>query len=211
MTRHFPHSYTDARAFLAQGRNPSSRKVANNTRVRSYGAPYGIAVELHATDVVTFYPDGRAELRTGGWNTVTTRGRINHVLGYRDSDPLSMWSVGMEKGELYLYHRTARYVFHEGVIVRPDGTTDAKPKPKRAYVARPHRSDCACVVHGGSWSQRRRALVYDAEGRTGPEGAYHSSGDGDTSSFERPEGVAPINWATYNKRFNDLLMRPTEA
>jgi hypothetical protein len=33
------------------------------------------------------------------------------------------------------------------------------------------------------------------------------SGDGETSCFERPEGVEPIRWSTYNKRMNDLLLR----
>src|SRR5690606_790109 len=34
------------------------------------------AVKFHATDVVTFYPDGRIRLATGGWLTKTTADRI---------------------------------------------------------------------------------------------------------------------------------------
>lgn len=31
------------------------------------------------------------------------------------------------------------------------------------------------------------------------------SGDGDTSSFEKPEGVPALSWSEYNRKFNDLL------
>jgi hypothetical protein len=35
-----------------------------------------VAVNLHFTDVVTFFSDGRVFLNTGGWDTLTTRARM---------------------------------------------------------------------------------------------------------------------------------------
>ena len=44
-------------------------------------APDGtVAVRYHRTDVCTLHPDGTVTLRTGGWQTVTTKRRINQAL-----------------------------------------------------------------------------------------------------------------------------------
>lgn len=52
-------------------------KVANNTRlIRIYGGD-AIAIRLWATDVVTYYRDGRIILNSGGYKTVTTKRRMN--------------------------------------------------------------------------------------------------------------------------------------
>lgn len=69
------NSYEKAAKFLAGGKNPNSRKHANNTWIERRGE--NIAVRLHNTDVVTYKPDGGFMLDTGGWHTVTTKDRIN--------------------------------------------------------------------------------------------------------------------------------------
>lgn len=53
-----------------------SKKVAHNTYLqkRESGA---IALKYHATDVVTYHPDGSIVLDTGGWKTSTTKLRLN--------------------------------------------------------------------------------------------------------------------------------------
>lgn len=74
----YSRQYADLDAKLT-GRCSQSRKVANNTYLER--RPEGdIAVRLHATDVVTFHPDGTATLNSGGWLTVTTKSRINDYL-----------------------------------------------------------------------------------------------------------------------------------
>jgi len=79
-------TYKDLDASLT-GRNAKGRKLGNNTyaeRREGLSAP-AIAVRLHATDVLTFYQDGRVVLNTGGWKTVTTKDRINEYIpaGFR--------------------------------------------------------------------------------------------------------------------------------
>ena len=71
---------------LLTGRCANRRKVANNTYLerRDNGA---IAVKLHATDVLTLFPDGRVLFDTGGWRTVTTKERIN-----RFAPEVTVWS-----------------------------------------------------------------------------------------------------------------------
>jgi hypothetical protein len=39
-----------------------------------------IAIRLHATDVVTFKSDGRIILDSGGWQTATTKARMNEAI-----------------------------------------------------------------------------------------------------------------------------------
>lgn len=202
-----PHSYQEASDYLGE---KSGRPLCNNTRlIRRYvGDRFGsgIAVRLHATDVVTFHDDGRLTLWTGGWNTVTTRDRMNRALHF------SAWYVGTERGTLYLYRRSdsdVRYAWpgsdnRNAVILRPDGRTNAPRAPKRPYRARPHRPDCRCIVHGGSWSARFHGR--DLSAPIGPD-TVSESGDGDTSCFERPDGVPALSWAEYNRKFNDLIMR----
>lgn len=50
-------------------------RLENNTRLVKCGESF--AVKLHRTDVVTLHPDGSSEIKTGGWQTVTTKSRIN--------------------------------------------------------------------------------------------------------------------------------------
>lgn len=81
-------NYREADAKLT-GRNKQSKKLANNTYLRR--AIYGgkekgsIAVRLHNTDVLTFYPNGAIQVANGGFPTVTTHDRINNCLpkGFR--------------------------------------------------------------------------------------------------------------------------------
>lgn len=104
-----PRSFKDADAQLT-GRNRDSRKVARNTYLQRRGN--SIAVQLHDTDVVTFHPDGSVTLNTGGWNTVTTRDRMNAF------SPLHVWT---ERGTAYVSSNGKRYRYHDGITFGPRG------------------------------------------------------------------------------------------
>lgn len=60
-----------------------SRKLANNTYAKRRGDH--IAIMLHATDILKYWPDGRIEVQTGGWKSSTTKARIN------DYAPMSLF------------------------------------------------------------------------------------------------------------------------
>lgn len=68
------------------------KKVTHNTYLERR-APDVIALRLHATDVVTFYADGRIVLDSGGWLTVTTKDRMNYADGIRVSSQRGRWYV----------------------------------------------------------------------------------------------------------------------
>jgi hypothetical protein len=84
-------SYGQAAEFLG---NRNGRTIAHNTTVERRSADF-IAVQLYGTDVVGFHADGRVVLRSGGWETVTTKDRINACLpgGYAVTQKDFAWSL----------------------------------------------------------------------------------------------------------------------
>lgn len=59
--------------------NRPKRKLANNTYLLR-NEDGSIALRLHDTDIITYYPDGRTVVTTGGWPTMTTRERMSGML-----------------------------------------------------------------------------------------------------------------------------------
>jgi|CXWL01.1.fsa_nt_gi hypothetical protein len=117
-------TYQDAQAAL-KGR--PSRKLENNTWLET--RPDGsIAVRLHSTDVVTYHRDGRTALNSGGWQTATTKDRINKYSPAVITQDAGVW-----------YFAERRYpepwvnlgTFQDGATIHPDGTiTGTGPDPK---------------------------------------------------------------------------------
>ena len=80
----------------------SRRKIENNTclETRGNGESPPIALLFHSTDVVTYHND-KVVLQTGGWQTYTTKERINWGFDLGDI-PLSLYQ---EKRIWYLWNR----------------------------------------------------------------------------------------------------------
>lgn len=97
---------------LLTGRNRDSRKLANNTYLVRKGEGQ-IAIRLHATDILTLREDGGIEVRTGGWQTPTTKARLNDYLP-------SEARIYQDKGTWFWRNGVP---FSEGDIVRVSGET----------------------------------------------------------------------------------------
>lgn len=85
-------TYSEASAMVKRGRN-GRKRLQNNTYLERRGEDF--AVRLHYTDVVTIHADGTFTLRTGGWETVTTKDRINGygpARVYSQNSTLAIWS-----------------------------------------------------------------------------------------------------------------------
>lgn len=54
----------------------NSKKLAHNTYAVKQ-ANGDIEIRLHQTAIVTYMPNGKAILSTGGWQTATTKDRLN--------------------------------------------------------------------------------------------------------------------------------------
>jgi len=83
---------------VLQGRNKDSRKLENNTYLIRHKDC--IAVRLHATDIVTYYPNNTSKLNTGGWQTVTTKDRMNKYSKASILQRSSLWYIEDENGDM---------------------------------------------------------------------------------------------------------------
>ena len=93
--------------------NRDTRKVGNNTYAEIL--PDGsVGIMLHSTCVVTIHEDNTYTLKTGGWQTLTTKDRMNQYFpGY----------VRQHKGEWYVSVRDSNgnkkeFPFIENMVVQ---------------------------------------------------------------------------------------------
>ena len=86
-------NHQEAKDLFSTARNKEAGKpIANNTRL--FKRPNGYAIRLHNTDVVTIHPDDTYTLCTGGWETVTTKQRINEYSPAQVYSDRKVWMVG---------------------------------------------------------------------------------------------------------------------
>lgn len=99
-----------------QGRCRMQRKIGNNTYLIRIDDR--IAIRLHSTYILTFHKDGSIEINTGGWNTVTTKARMNEHLP-------RPWGVGTDSRQygsyLVLYRIGEAVALADGLIIPADG------------------------------------------------------------------------------------------
>ncbi len=113
---------------IAKLGNRNSRKVGNNTYLEKAGE--AVAIRLHSTQILTFHPDGKAVVNTGGWKTVTTKARLN--------DYLPAGRISQERGQWYWTQNGARVgLFNDGDTVTANGeiVCTAKPEAGEAHKA----------------------------------------------------------------------------
>ena len=105
-------TYSDAIIRLG---SRDSRRIANNTYLERR-ANSDIAVKLHRTDVLTYHADGSVTLNSGGWQTYTTKARMNAYLpyGYRVYQRCFAW---------YVWNYRAEHTRSNGRIDYFDGLT----------------------------------------------------------------------------------------
>jgi hypothetical protein len=92
-------SYARAQQLFSTARSAEAGKpLANNTRLIRVGTMrvdqvdlpvYG--VKLHSTVIVSIYPDGSYRLYAGGWQTPTTKDRINAYAPVRIYQRQHVW------------------------------------------------------------------------------------------------------------------------
>lgn len=89
--------FTECERLVASSRDKQSKPVANNTRVERRNEDT-YALRLHATDIATFHRDGRIEINSGGWRTVTTKDRLGAVTRHVYSER-GTWYVQAEPND----------------------------------------------------------------------------------------------------------------
>lgn len=112
-------NYQEALALIKTARDKCRKPIANNTYLILDTNSNDIAVRLHHTDILTFKPDGSLILDTGGWETMTTKARMNEYLDRP--------RVGSERGVWTVSAGGIEYFYEDGMTIKPDGTIDGQP------------------------------------------------------------------------------------
>lgn len=131
-------TYEWARKELASARCPKLGKpIANNTRIFDRGNGV-LAVQFHATDVATYYPNGDVEVSNGGWYTRTTAERLSEF------SPIRVHTV---RGEWFFHWRGEHWVFMDSMLLPVDRrrrpTTLDYHKPEFVPTLREHQAELA--------------------------------------------------------------------
>lgn len=92
-------THTEAVNMVRGKRNANRRKVGNNTYAEML--PDGsVGILLHSTYVVKIHPDNTYTLQTGGWQTLSTKDRINEFAPVRIYQHKYQWFVVQRGREL---------------------------------------------------------------------------------------------------------------
>ena len=100
-------THSEAVSMVRGKRNASRRKVGNNTYAEILH-DNSVGIMLHSTYVVKIHPDNTYTLQTGGWQTLTTKDRINQYSPVRVYQRNYEWFVTLNGKE---------YPFMEGMVV----------------------------------------------------------------------------------------------
>lgn len=151
---------------LLTGRCSQSRKLANNTWLERRDRS-AIAVRLHSTDILIFFEDGRIEVSTGRWDTMTTRNRMNkylpepwHVYAERLATILSnvaYWHQPSSK-------RSIERVFKSNVVISPNGHVEGGQDAAefRAEIQRQDRERARLASRARYWIRAARGMYRDS-------------------------------------------------
>lgn len=94
-----------------------SRVIDSNT-IEYERADGSKVIRLHLTDIITFNLDGSVTLNSGGWQTVTTKDRMNKFAPCRVFQEKSVWYVSLDGG----WDRKNRIPYKDGITIHPDGS-----------------------------------------------------------------------------------------
>lgn len=112
-------NYATAKELL---KNRDGKKLENNTYLSK--GEENIYIRLHDTNIITFLPNGRTILNSGGYKTATTKDRMNKYLPHP-------FQIYREQNEWYLYGKTSvsfwndpnkfRNPFKDGMVITKNG------------------------------------------------------------------------------------------
>lgn len=100
-------THSEAILMVRGKRNAQRRKVGNNTYAEILH-DNSVGIMLHSTYVVKIHEDNTYTLQSGGWQTVTTKDRINQYSPVRVYQRNYEWFVKLNGKE---------YPFMEGMVV----------------------------------------------------------------------------------------------
>lgn len=103
-------------AFSLLGSKDTYKLKSNTSLEREDGY---IALRFHATSIIKFFPDRSIKIRNGGYQTVTTKDRLNEYLNSA--------VISTRDGNWVITVHGTEYLFEDGMVIASDYSTDATP------------------------------------------------------------------------------------
>ena len=112
-----------------KGDAPADRHKRGKSQFRVVKMGDYMAVQLHSTNIVKAYPDGRVVIDTNGWSdSSTTRLRLHEAMGFTGFGALSMRKV-MGLSQPVFRVGINKYHYYDGMEFSEDGKLLSAPKP----------------------------------------------------------------------------------
>jgi hypothetical protein len=136
-----PTSFEECERLEASKRKNWTGKLANNTYldtiVERPSGRRGYLIVLHRTAVVTFWADGSIRLDTGGWQTLTTRDRIDRCgvkMWTEKGKPFIRWGDEQWRRSGTPWDSGATWHYEDEMTLYPDGSATYKTCPHRPWM-----------------------------------------------------------------------------
>ncbi len=123
-------NYDDAFKYL---KGKQDRPYANNTRIEMEFSDYSIVVRYHGNRIVTFYKNGIVKYSSSGWQTVTTKERLNWYLpdGFYLYQEKRVWYLAKRQASRFNtnpWKDDSRVQWKDGLIINTKNNTFTMPK-----------------------------------------------------------------------------------
>jgi len=132
-----------------------SKKIGNNTYEIIYKNG-DKSIRLHYTDILTFKNNGEIILNSGGWNTNTTKDRLNHYL------PSNMF-IYQKNFIWYLRINDKDYLFKDNMRIKNDKVLNYKNPDKEVKKINKLKKDVDKYIKGYMQKLTNRKLDKPSE------------------------------------------------
>jgi hypothetical protein len=119
--RDIPTSWWEAQTLLG---HRDSQKIANNTWLQSREGDNAFELILHHTVVVVYRPNDRYTLFSGGWETRTTKDKINRAIYCTPWNVVQIdfqWYIVNSHTHAYETKTQWKVPFKSGIVVTEEG------------------------------------------------------------------------------------------
>ena len=131
-------------------KNRNSKKLANNTYLLKDGENF--VIRLHETNIVTITPKNHYILNNGGWQTVTTKDRMNRYLPCNIYQEKGLWYLS---GSLYYNNMELNRNGKAITPKNPNKTEKKKNKLDKSHLAKVGRGE---RTHHKGWTATQNRI-----------------------------------------------------